>query len=151
MKSTSGIQGETEVSGIKPSRVHCPFLNPLLRDHRVGRLVPYLRLSTWLTLFALPWKSPVLCRTQLKGQSNLFFHMNGWSRLTLHKFLNPLKQGTASLSEPPAPRYHMVSGPRPGTSSSQPRLTSWLHLGISKPSTSSSISDCFIAQAGQNR
>ena len=28
--------------------------------------------------------------------------------------------------------------PRPGPSSSQPRFTAWLHLGISKPSTSSS-------------
>ena len=28
--------------------------------------------------------------------------------------------------------------PRPRTSSSQPRFTAWLHLGISKPSTSSS-------------
>ena len=34
--------------------------------------------------------------------------------------------------------YPLLSGPRPGTSNSQPRSTVWLHLGISKPSTSSS-------------
>ena len=38
---------------------------------------------------------------------------------------------------PQAP-YLLSSGPRPGTRSSQPRFTAWLHLGISKPSTSSS-------------
>ena len=34
--------------------------------------------------------------------------------------------------------YHLLSGPKPSTSSSQPRFTTWLHLGISKPSTISS-------------
>ena len=53
-----------------------------------------------------------------------------------HNFLNPLKQQPLSLS-PQAP-YLLLSGCRPGTSSSQPRFTAWLHLGISKPSTSSS-------------
>ena len=38
----------------------------------------------------------------------------------------------------PQPLYLLLSGPRPGTSISQPRFTAWLHLGISKPSTSSS-------------
>ena len=33
--------------------------------------------------------------------------------------------------------YFLLSGPRPGTSSSQPRFTACLCLGISKPSTSS--------------
>ena len=32
----------------------------------------------------------------------------------------------------------LLSGPRPGTSSSHPRFTAWLHLGSSKPSTSNS-------------
>ena len=45
----------------------------------------------------------------------------------LHNFLN--------LSN----KQQLASGsPRPSSSSSQPRFTAWLHLGISKPSTSSS-------------
>ncbi|KAF6125484.1 hypothetical protein HJG60_009919 [Phyllostomus discolor] len=36
------------------------------------------------------------------------------------------------------PPYHWLSGTRHGTSSSQLRFTAWLHLGISKPSTSNS-------------
>ena len=52
--------------------------------------------------------------------------MNGWSWLMLYNFLNPLKQATSGLSH------------KPGTSSSQPRYTAWLHLGIARPNTSSS-------------
>ena len=63
--------------------------------------------------------------------------MNGWSRLTLHNFLNPFKQATAGTSEPLA-LYLLLSSPSPGTSKSQPRFTAWLCLGISKISTSSS-------------
>ena len=59
--------------------------------------------------------------------SKLLFHMNGWSWFMLHNFLNHSnKQQWASVS------------PRPGTSSSQPRYTAWFHLGISKPSSTSS-------------
>ena len=68
----------------------------------------------------------------------VLFHMNGWSWLMLHNFLNPLKYEIAGLCEPSAPPYLLLSGPRPSTSSSQPRFTGWLYLGISKPSTSSS-------------
>ena len=42
LKGTSGIQGETEVSGIKASRGHCPFSKFSL--HGAGRWMPYLRL-----------------------------------------------------------------------------------------------------------
>ena len=66
------------------------------------------------------------------------FHMNGWSWLMLHNFLNPIKQPIAS-PRIPQPLYLLLSGPRPGTSGSQPRFTVWLHLGISKPSTCSSL------------
>ena len=38
----------------------------------------------------------------------------------------------------PQPPDLLLSGPRPGTSSSHPRFTAWLHLGVSKSSTSSS-------------
>ena len=38
----------------------------------------------------------------------------------------------------PQPLYLWLSGPRPGTSSSQPRFTGCLHPGTSKPNTSSS-------------
>ena len=55
----------------------------------------------------------------------------------LHNFLNPIKQATVGLSEFPFP-YLLLSGPRPGKSSSQPKFTDWLGLGISKLSTSSS-------------
>ena len=46
------------------------------------------------------------------------------------------KQQLASVS--PQPPYLWLSSPRSGTSSSQPRFTSWLCLGISKPRTNSS-------------
>ena len=55
----------------------------------------------------------------------------------LHNFLNPLKQAIASLSNPQLLNL-LLCGPRPGTSSNQPRITAWLLPGISKPSTSSS-------------
>ena len=42
LKGTSDIQGETEVSGIKESKGHCPFAK--LSPHRADKLVPYLRL-----------------------------------------------------------------------------------------------------------
>ena len=42
LESTSAIKGETEESGIKASRDHCPFSKP--SPPRVGKLVPYLRL-----------------------------------------------------------------------------------------------------------
>ena len=69
----------------------------------------------------------------LRGQPSCFSY--GWSWLILHNFLNPIKQATASLSEPP-PLNLSLSGSRPSTSSSQPRFTAWLPLGISKPGTS---------------
>ena len=53
--------------------------------------------------------------------------MNGWSLLMLHSFLNPIKQATAGLREP-----------QDSTGSSQIRITVWLSMVISKPSTSSS-------------
>ena len=64
--------------------------------------------------------------------------MSGWSWPTLHSFPNPAKQETAGLGEHPRPTYLLLRGPRPGTSSSQAGFTAWLHLGISKPSISSS-------------
>ena len=42
LKVTSGVQEETEVSGIGVSRDHYPFAET--SPHRAGRLVPYLRL-----------------------------------------------------------------------------------------------------------
>ena len=42
LKSTSAIQGETEVPGIGVSRGHCPFAEP--SAHTAGRLVSYLTL-----------------------------------------------------------------------------------------------------------
>ena len=71
------------------------------------------------------------------GPHNLLFHINGWYWLMLHNFLNPIKQATARLSEP-SPLYFLLSSCRVGTLSNQPRFTAWLHLGISKPGTSSS-------------
>ena len=58
------------------------------------------------------------------------------------------KQQPASVS--PQPLYCLLSGPRPGTSSNQPKFTAWLFLGISKPGTSSSLyrllcSSCRVA------
>ena len=75
--------------------------------------------------------------SEFMGRPKLLFHKNGWSWHKLHNFLDPInKQQLASVR------------PRPGTSSSQPRITVWLHLGIFKPSSNSTISDDFLAQAG---
>ena len=63
--------------------------------------------------------------------------MNSWSWLMLHNFLSPLKQATAGFSEP-----------RPGTSSSQPRFTAWLHLEIFKSNTSSSLLGLLCSSGG---
>ena len=35
-------------------------------------------------------------------QPNMLFHMNGWSWLVLHNFLNLLKQANFGFSEPQA-------------------------------------------------
>ena len=75
------------------------------------------------------------CPTQLTGPPKLLFHMDGWSWLVLQNSLNPLKRATAGLSKPSGPHTSYKVVPRPGTSSSQPRFTAWLLLGISKPST----------------
>ena len=54
------------------------------------------------------------------------------------------------MSVRPQPLYLLLGGPRPSTSSSQANFTAWLHLEISKPSTSSShlrllYSSCRVA------
>ena len=53
LKETSGIQGETEVSGIGESR------GLSTRHHRASKLVPYLTLyhPPWLSLCDPPWRS----------------------------------------------------------------------------------------------
>ena len=73
------------------------------------------------------WVSPETLPQQTYGPTQAAFPNECWSWLMLHNFLNPLKQATT-----------VPVSPRPSTSSSQPRFTPWLHLGISKPSTSSS-------------
>ena len=70
------------------------------------------------------------------GPPKLVFHMNGRSWFMLHNLLNALKQATASISKPPA-LYLLLSSSRSSASSSQARVTAWLHLEISKASTSS--------------
>ena len=42
LKGTCGVNGETEVSGMKLSRGHCPFAKP--SPQTAGKLVPYQRL-----------------------------------------------------------------------------------------------------------
>ena len=48
----------------------------------------------------------------------------------------------------PQSPYLLLSGPRPGTNSSQTRVTAWLHLGNSKPIQGTAISSCFVVHAG---
>ena len=90
----------------------------------------------WLTLFAPPWRSPKNPSHPTYGPTKLLFHVNGWSWLMLHNFLNPLKQATVSIS--PLPPRSFMKGSQAHTSSCQPTFTAWLCLRISKPSTSSS-------------
>ena len=98
-----------------------PLLNLRPTSHKAIKLVPHLRLHQpgWhcVTCLGDPQR---FCLTQFTGPPKLLFHNNGWSWL-----LNPIKQATAGLAS--------LS---PGCS--QIRVTAWLHLGISKPSTSSS-------------
>ena len=57
LKGTSGIQGETEVSGIGMSRGHCLFTE--CPHHPPTELIGCAiseTPSTWLTLFDLPWR-----------------------------------------------------------------------------------------------
>ena len=56
LKGTSGVQGETEVSGIKESRGHCPFAEPSPTQSQWAGAISE-SLSTWLTLCDLPWRS----------------------------------------------------------------------------------------------
>ena len=71
LKGTSGIQGGTEVSGIKAGaggsfltdrkvgRGHCPFLNPLPTKPESWQVNAISEtISTWLTMFAPPRRSP---------------------------------------------------------------------------------------------
>ena len=91
------------MSGIKAGRGHCPFSKPSPTEPQsqqagaVSETPP-----TWLTLFDPPWRSPETPPHPTHGPTQVLFHMKGWSWLLLHNFLNPLKQATASLSEPQA-------------------------------------------------
>ena len=134
MKGTSGIhciQEVTTVSGIKMSRGHCPFSKPPpcpchTQSQEAGALseTPL----TWLTLFDPPWRSPETLPHPTHGPTQAAFPYE-WLVLAhasqLPKsFLTRNSQSSESL--------------RTGTSSSQPRFTVWLCLGISKPNTNSS-------------
>ena len=121
MKGTSGTHRETEASGIKVCRGHCPFSKP--STHKARKLVPYLRLHTRTTLFYPTWRSPETLPHPTYRSIQAAFPYE-WLVLAPASQLPKSSQTTA--------------GPRPGTSSSQPRFTIWLCLGISKPSRSSS-------------
>ena len=103
-----------------------PFLNPPPREPQSQQAGAISETpSTWLIPFGPPWISTDTLPHPNYRCPKLLFHMNGWHWLLLHNFLNPIKQATAGLRKPQA-RH----------SSSQPRFTAWLCLGISKPSTS---------------
>ena len=93
LRGTNGVQGEAEMSGIKASRGQCPFSGPSPPQSQQTGAVSKIP-STWITLFDLPWRSPD------SAPPKLLFHMNDWSWLLLHKFLNSPKQAAAGLSEP---------------------------------------------------
>ena len=111
-----------------------PFLNPLPMELKAGAISETP--STWLTQLGDTLGDPQrLHPIQLMCLPKLFFYMNGWSWLWLSKICSSMQQ-LASVSSQPL--YLLKSGLKSGTSSSQPRFTAWLHLGISKPGTSSS-------------
>ena len=119
--------------------VHCWFSEP--STHRLtepeGRyhiLDSLTRVNTVCPALEMPWGSTPSNLQLLTGMKGSCFPYEG---LMLYNFLNPFKQATASLSEPlaselPVPNF-LLGDSRHGTSSSQPRFTTWLHLGISKP------------------
>ena len=59
--------------------------------------------STWLTLFAPPWRSPEVQSTQIIGPPKLLTETFPYEWLVLaHASQTPIKQTTAGLSNPPA-------------------------------------------------
>ena len=81
----------------------------------------------------------------------MLFHMNGWSWLLLHNFLNFLKQSTTSLSEPPVPI--LLGKWPPGLALAAASLASQFEFIWEPPSPAqaAAISDYFIVQAGWPR
>ena len=157
LKGTSGIQGGSKGSGIKtragdsflPDRkaidpfVNLPPTEPQSRQVGAISETP----PTWLTPFAMPWRSPETPSHSTYGPTDTIhtlFLMNGWSWIMIHNFPNSLKQATADLSEP-----FLLSGPRHDNNSSQPRWTFGFTWKSPSPAQVAPISDCFIAQAGR--
>ena len=85
--------------------------------------------------------------TKLTGPPKLLFHMNGWSWLMLHNFLNPLNQARAGLSKLPDP---IPIAKWLGLALEAGILGSQLGFAWESPSPAqvAATSDCFIAQAG---
>ena len=117
----------------KVVRDHCPFSEPS----------PYISEipSTSLPLFVSPWGSlETLLSTQFMGPPKLLTVIFPYEWLVLaHASQLPKSYqiGNKPASKSPQAAYLLVNDPRPSTSSSQPRFTAWLCLGISKPSMES--------------
>ena len=104
------------MSGIKASRCHCPFSKQSQQAGAISETP-----STWLTQFDPPWKSP----ETLPHPTSFPYE---WLLLAV----------ASQLSKSYQTRNNWPLSPRYGTSSSQPRFSAWLRLGVSKPSSSSS-------------
>ena len=148
LKSTSGIQGETEINvwhqgeswGTALSQtVRCvgaivPFLNPPPTESQSQQAGSISETSSaWLILFVLPWNSPETLSYPSFGPSQAAFPYE-WLVLAHASYILSNKQQPASVSpQPLLPKWLWAR-----TSRSQPRFIAWLWLGTSKPSTSTS-------------
>ena len=137
MKGTHAIQGETEVSGIKVNRGHCPFSKT--SPCRAGKLVPYLRLHhPGEHCLSCLEDSPETPSHPTYGPTQDAFP---YERLVL-----------AHTSQLPKCSQTSNSWPQgaPGLALAAASLDSQLGFAWESPGPAqvAAISDCFIAQAG---
>ena len=129
LKSSHGIWGETEVSGIKASRGHCPFSKPsphrLLESQIWHQLAISETPSTWLILFGPPWRSPETLPHPTYRLTQAAFPYEWLVLAHAAQFPKSSPTAAAGLSEHQA--WNL-----------KPSFTAWLRLEIFKPSTSRS-------------
>ena len=115
LKGTSSIRGGIEGSDTKVraggklsprQKNHYPFSEPSPTEPQswqVGAISETI--STWLTLFAPPWRIPETISHPTYGLTQMVTETFPYKCMILaydSQLRNPLKQGTADLSEPAA-------------------------------------------------
>ena len=128
LKGTSVIQRETEVFSIMASRGHCPFAKP--STNRATEAASWCHI--WYSIHLANTVSPALEIPIDSAPPNLQVRPSSFSIWMAG--LGSCGPTASILSN----KQHLASvSPRLSNSSSQLRFSVWLHLGISKPTTSS--------------